>query len=88
MSQADQARNYCKTYYIDPARKRGDYAVTIRAGDVHKALKFQNRFPLVCSALGSKIFEESFNLKRISVDGPLNGANTLFTFLFKEALKE
>ena len=87
MSHADEVRDYCKTHYIDPARTRGDYSVTIRAGDVHSALKYHDRLPLVCSAIGTNLFEESLKLKRISIDGPLNGTNTLFTFLLREALE-
>lgn len=81
MTYADEVREYCKTHFVNPARARGDYSVTIRAGDVHSALNYRNRYPLVCSAIGTATFEESLNLKRISIDGPLNGANTLFTFL-------
>jgi len=50
------------------------------------AVYSRNRYPLVCSAIGeqdaiaSSLFEESLHLKRVSIDGPLNGANTLFTF--------
>jgi hypothetical protein len=35
---------------------------------------------LVCSALGSNIFEEMSKVKRLSIEGPLNGSNTEFTF--------
>lgn len=87
MSHADEVRDYCKTHYIDPARAQGDYSVTIRAGDVHSALKYHNRLPLVYSAIGTSLFEDLLNLKRISIDGPLNGTNTLFTFLLREALE-
>jgi len=81
MSQADDIRKYCQEHYVTPARAAKAYSVTIRAGDVHNALRLKNSHPSVCSAIGSLIFEESLKLKRISVDGPLNGSNTLFTFL-------
>lgn len=80
MTRADEVREHCRIHYINPARARGEHSVTIRTGDVHKALRYRNRYPAVCSALGTKIFEESLHLERISVDGPLNGANTLFAF--------
>lgn len=81
MSHADEVREYCSTHIIAPARLKGAKSVTIRAGEVHRALRFQNRLPLVCSAIGARIFENSLRLKRVSVDGPLNGANTEFTFI-------
>ncbi len=80
MSLADDVRQYCKETYVDPARGRGDKTVTIRSGDVHSALNYRNRYPLVCSAIGSNLFEELCSMKRISVEGPLNGVSTLFTF--------
>jgi hypothetical protein len=80
MSLADDVRLYCKQTYIDPARGRRDKTVAIRSGDVHSALNYGNRYPLVCSAIGSNLFEKLCNVKRISVEGPLNGVSTLFTF--------
>ncbi len=80
MSLADDVRRYCKETYVEPARNRGDKTVLIRSGDVHSALKYRNRYPLVCSAIGSNLFEKLCSVKRISVEGPLNGVSTLFTF--------
>jgi 5-methylcytosine-specific restriction protein B len=73
-------REHCRVRYIEPARARGESSVVIRAGDVHTALGYRSRYPLVCSSLGTQAFEELCRVERVSVDGPLNGANTLFTF--------
>ncbi len=80
MTHADRVREYCKTNFIDPARARGETTGAIRAGDIHTALGFQNRMPLVCSALGTVIFEELARVHRVSIEGPTNGANAVFTF--------
>lgn len=80
MSYSDEVRAYCMTAYIEPARTSGRRGITIRAGDVHEAMNFQNRFPLVCSAIGARIFEEQGRVRRLGVEGPLNGANTVFRF--------
>jgi len=80
MSHADDVRNYCINNYISPARKNGKNVVSIRAGDVHKAMLYKNRMPLVCSSIGAITFEETANIKRISVEGPINGANTVYKF--------
>ena len=80
MSHADDVRAYCKATYVDPARRSGQNTIKIRSGDVHRALNYKNRYPLVCSAIGSNRFEDICGLKRIAVDGPLNGVSTLFTF--------
>ncbi len=80
MSYADDVRAYCKKAYVDIARSKGERTVSIRSGDVHAALDYKNRYPLVCSAIGSNKFEEMCNIKRIAVEGPINGVNTVFTF--------
>jgi 5-methylcytosine-specific restriction enzyme B len=80
MSYADDVRLYCKKNYVDTARAKGEKTISIRSGDVHSALDYKNRYPLVCSAIGSNKFEELCRIKRIAVDGPLNGVSTVFTF--------
>jgi 5-methylcytosine-specific restriction protein B len=80
MSFSDDVRNYCKVNYVDSARKKGERTVTIISGDVHSALHFSNKYPLVCSALGSDKFNNLCHLKRLSVEGPLNGVSTIFVF--------
>lgn len=80
ISISDTVRIYCRDTYIIPAKKRGEKQIIIRAGDIHKELGFKNRLPLICSALGTGIFNEMANVKRISIEGPVNGANTRFTF--------
>ena len=80
MTHSDRVRAYCLEEYVAPARARGEELVEIRAGDVHRALEYRNRMPLVCSALGSLKFESEARVERVSIEGPLNGANTVFTF--------
>ena len=80
MSYADDVRNYCLENIIRPARRRGEKQLTIRAGDIHTAMGYRNRMPLVCGALGAKKFEEIASVERIGLAGPTNGANALFTF--------
>ena len=80
MSLADVVRAHCRKTYIDPDRQRGKRYVEIRAGDVHKDLNFSQRLPAVCAALGTEKFEEECGIERISIVGPLNGANTTFWF--------
>src|ERR1019366_7629417 len=39
-----------------------------------------NAMPAVCSALGSRKFDEYANITRSALVGPANGANVYFTF--------
>jgi hypothetical protein len=80
MSHADDVREYCGVTYVNPARRKREKFVKIRSGDVHSTLNYRNRYPLVCSAIGSNLFEELAQVNRVSIEGPLNGSNTLFTF--------
>lgn len=84
MSIADEIRAYCIANLVRPARERGQLTVTIRAGDVHRGLGYLRRLPAVCAALGSERFEREAGVRRIAVDGPLNGSRTLFVFRFLE----
>jgi len=83
MSYADDVRKYCIKKIVEPARRRGEKQIKIRAGDVHSAMGYRNRLPLICAALGANIFEEIAGVERISISGPTNGANTIFTFRIK-----
>lgn len=80
MSHADDVRNFCIEKYIKTARSQGSKTVKIRSGDIHSALNYKNRYPLVCSAIGSNTFEEIAMVKRVNIEGPLNGSNTIFIF--------
>jgi len=77
---ADQIRDYVIESVVKPARTRGDKEITVRAGDVHRALNLRNRLPAVCAALGSGIFLHRASVRRKKVEGPANGSNTEFTF--------
>lgn len=80
MSHADDVRAFCRDRYVEPARKTGRETVEIRSGNVHAAMGYRNRYPLVCSAIGAKVFEDMCQVRRIAVEGPLNGSSTLFRF--------
>lgn len=83
MSHADDVRKYCKDNIIDPARIRGEKQIAIRVGDIHAAMGYKSRMPLVCAALGANKFVEIARVERISITGPTNGANAIFTFQIK-----
>jgi hypothetical protein len=69
-------REYCKAN-IEPSRRRGEKQ---RAGDIRTSMGYKNRMPLVCAALGTKKFEEFAGVQRVSLTGPSNGANAIFSF--------
>lgn len=80
MKLADQIRKYVIDQIIIPARIDGEEFVTIRSGDVHKALQLISRMPAVCGAIGSNIFLQESGTKLISRKGPNQGANVEWVF--------
>jgi len=80
MKLADKIRDFVYKEYIEPARKKGLEKITIRAGDVHDKMGLKNRIPAVIEALGSRLFENKYGIKRIAINGSINSANANFTF--------
>lgn len=81
-SQTDRVREYARTKYVEPARRRGDSIVEIISGDVVRGLHLMNLTPLVCQALKSNKFLDSNELKIEKIDGPPSGLgnNVKFTY--------
>lgn len=80
MSQADGIRTFVLDNYIEPARRQGHRLVTIRAGDVAKALRLQDRMPAIGSALRARKFEWRSNAILVDEHGPRQGSNLYLTF--------
>jgi hypothetical protein len=80
MTKSDEVRAYVLRAYVVPARKNHSTRVTVRAGDVAKALKLSDRMPLVCGALGATKFQTECELNLFQRTGPGQGANATFIF--------
>lgn len=84
MNAGDQVRSFVNDHYILPARKAGARTVTVRAGEVHKALKWDlRRVPQVCSALSTRKFQRSAHVELIAKSGPPSGQSTTVEFTFR-----
>lgn len=86
MTQADRIRQFALDHFVVPARAKGLPEITIRAGDIHQAMGLANSMPAVCSAIGSKKFEELARTALVKTIGPANGANVYFHFSLIAAL--
>gem|GEM_PF-3367234 len=80
MIQADRIRTFVRDNCIERARRRGDRFITIRCGDVHKAMKLKNKMPAVCAALRAHKFEEFAGVRLVKDEGPRQGSNLYLTF--------
>jgi hypothetical protein len=84
MKASDQVRSYVRDHYITPARKAGLETVRVRAGEVHKALKWDlRRVPQVCAALSTRKFLQSANVELLKKSGPPSGQSTTVEFTYK-----
>jgi hypothetical protein len=80
MSQADRIRHFVVENYIAPANAEGRAEITIRAGDIHRAMGLMNSMPSVCQAIASNKFDEIAGTTPLDRTGPANGANVYFRF--------
>lgn len=76
-------RSYVERIAIEPARREGRSEFYVVAGDVHKALGFSNRVPLVCQALRSKQLLNKNGLELKSAAGPPSGQSTTMVFTYR-----
>jgi hypothetical protein len=87
MTQADRIRQFALDRYVVPARTKNAADVVIRAGDVHREMALFSAMPAVCSAVGSRKFEEVSGATIVKRTGPPNGANVYFHFSLTAGLQ-
>ena len=81
--QADRIRKHLIANHIEPAKRRNDATVTIRAGDVHKELGLSNQMPNVCSAIVGKKLRDMTGLPEPEIiAGPESGRGNNMTYRF------
>jgi len=81
-SDAQSIREYLRNRYFEPARRRRETLVTLRAGDIHKELGLRNRVPNVCQVMESRILEKEAGVKVSSKQGPPSGRGTTLTVTY------
>ncbi|SRR5258708_5623635 len=81
-SDAHSIREYLRNRYFEPARRRRETLVTLRAGDIHKELGLRNRVPNVCQVMESRILEREAGVKVSAKQGPPSGRGTTLTVTY------
>ena len=84
MTQADRIRRYALAHHVDPERSAGRAELTIRAGDVCRAMGLHGRVPNICSALGSRAFLDMAGLRLLDRTGPRQSTTTTFRYALVE----
>ena len=83
MQLSEQIRNHVTTAYLEPAKKRGEGLIRIKAGDIHRDLKWVNRVPSVCTTLASQKFQRETGLQLVAKEGPPSGFGTRVIFTYQ-----
>src|SRR5713226_3787733 len=81
--ESEKVRQFVVERYVRPARSRGERSFTVVAGDVHRALGFRNRVPLVCAALKSNKFLRENHVLLTQIEGPPSGLSTTVTLTYE-----
>lgn len=84
----EEVQRHVLSTYVGPAKVRGENAIRIKAGDVHRDLHWVNRVPSVCTTLGSRKFQRETGLELVSREGPPSGMGTRAIFTYRLAGEE
>ena len=66
--------------YVVPSCGRGESTVTIRPGEVYKALDGTYRLSFIHGVLSSMKFRNTYHLPLVGTEGPALGPPTAYTF--------
>jgi hypothetical protein len=74
---------HAREKYVLPARQRKQNRFSIKAGNVVRELQMPGRAPAVCSALKTRRFLESNDLRLVGASGPKSGQSTTVTYTYE-----
>ena len=80
LRQADSIREYVARNYVDPARRRGQRTVKVRAGEVVEGMGLAGRCPNVCSALDARVFGDRYPVRLVNRSGPRQSPTATWEF--------
>jgi 5-methylcytosine-specific restriction protein B len=83
MSLSEQVLKHVETAYVVPARERGESTIRVKAGDVHRDLRWANRVPSVCTTLSSQKLQKAIGIELIAKEGPPSGQSTTVIFTYR-----
>lgn len=80
MTKSENVRRYILENYIIPARKKKERTITFSSAEIHDGMVFQNRYPLVCTAIDAQKFLEEYSVILVKREGPLQGRTVRWVF--------
>jgi len=88
LSKADRIRAYALEHYVRPWRRSGEKHLSIRAGDIVRAMGLHNATPNVCSALEGRKFQSEAGISLIRREGPIRSTTTTFHYESNQIIPE
>lgn len=79
-TQADRIRQYVLERYINPARERGDAAVTVVVGPLNNEMGLKMAWPNICQALEGRKFLDLAGVPPPVAEGPNQSTTRKLTF--------
>ena len=86
MSLAHEIREYVNRHYIEPARKAGAHEVIFNAKEIYLKMELEkrylhnHRYPALCDAITTKIFERDYRVQLVCPKRPRQGMRTQWTY--------
>ncbi len=77
---ADRIRLCALNYFIEPAREKDAFDVSIRAGDLAAAMGLKDAFPNICQALNGEKFQNLARVPTPKHTEPIPSSSTIFTY--------
>ena len=83
MTFSEEVQQYFQDNYVNPARRRGQAEIDVKAGDIHSKLGWTRRVPLVCAALSSRKLQRNVGVRLRGREGPPSGQSPTVVFHYE-----
>jgi hypothetical protein len=84
MSLAEQVRAHFVRTRVDPTKLAGERIVKVAVNALKQELRWDNRFPVICSALTARRFHESMGVRLLGATVPCPSSTTVLTFSIQD----
>jgi hypothetical protein len=80
MTLGDKIRRYAVVRMVEPARRRGERTITIRASEIAGGMGLEGRYPSICAAIDSERFRSEARVELVQRQGPARSSSVTWTF--------
>lgn len=80
MSLSNRVREHFVAHYVQTAERTGQQYFQVAVSDISRALNWNNRFPLICSALTARTFHSGIGVTLLQTTEPCPSSSTILHF--------